>query len=81
MKNESRFRFSHVIVVLFLLGVGCFVGYQFISGFHPILLFEIGTFIVGCVLPIIGAVCIIISDIKNIKSGESTSFYAEQKED
>jgi len=80
MKNESRFRFSHVVVVLFLLGVGCFFGYQFLLAFEPILLIELPTFLLGCVLPIVAAVCIIVSDIKNIKSGESTSFYADQEE-
>ena len=88
MKNnmkESRFRFSHLILFLFLFGAGCFFGYLLIrtwivSGFSLLFLLYIPTIFVIVVIPLWGAIGLVMEDIKNIKSGKSTSLYAEEDE-
>ena len=87
MKNnmkESRFRFSHLILFLFLFGAGCFFGYLLIhtwivSGFDLMFLLYIPTIFVIVVIPLWGAIGLVMEDIKNIKSGKSTSLYAEEE--
>ena len=80
--KESRFRFSHVLLFLFLLGFGCYVAYMIITslsrtGFNWGIITLIPVIVLFVVLPIYGAVCLIRSDAENLKNGESTSLYAD----
>ena len=82
--KESRFRISHVLLVLFLIGFGCAFGYLLIKAwifaeFTPLMLLYIPTFCVAVILPIVSAILFTVNDIKKILAHENNSLYYEEE--
>lgn len=74
---------SHVILVIFLLAFGIFIGYLMInswasSNFNMLFILTIPVFCIGSLLPIFGAVSIVLHDVKKLKAGENNSLYEEE---
>lgn len=84
MKNESRFRISHVFLFLFLLGGAAFFAYEIVSMIDMIRYFHWAYALYYVVLiPLFvfflyAAFGLVKSDIKNIKDGKSTSLYENE---
>ena len=73
-------KISRIVLSLFLFAAGCAFGYWIISSwiffdFHWSFLLYFPAILLVVVLPIYSSVGLIVSDIKKIRSGESTNFY------
>ena len=83
--KSSRFRVSHLITSVLLISFGAFVGYLIIFGLIDfnaswMIILYIPILCLGAVLPIVSGFALIISDIQNIRAGESTAIYEEPKD-
>ena len=83
--NKFRFKISHLILFVFLVGFGVFFGYLIISSwfffyFDWKYIFYIPTFILGSVFPVVSGFALLLHDIQCFIKKEDNSMYKDNEQ-